>query len=201
MKILAVIPARANSRRLKKKNLKKINNKSLTEITIEFVLKLKKIFDIIVTSDSNRINELAKTKKVKFVEKRPPGLSMNNTSSAMTVIHGVKWYEEKFQNIDAIALFQPTTTFRELKFINKCIDRFILKKRPVISSSILGKKKNLYLSDGSIYLILKKDLFRLKSFNEKIATKVYSFNPRYSIDIDNISDFEKAKRLSNIYKK
>ena len=48
MKILAVITARANSNRLKNKNLKKIKNKSLVEITIDFVFKLKKISDILL---------------------------------------------------------------------------------------------------------------------------------------------------------
>ena len=198
MKILAVIAARANSNRLKNKNLKKIKNKSLVEITIDFVFKLKKISDILVTSDSKKINEIAKIKKIKFVEKRPLGLSLKNTPSALTVIHAVKWYEEKFKNIDAIALFQPTTPFRELKFITKCIDKFIKSKKPVVSSSLISKNKNLNLSDGSIYLILKKDLFRLRHFNEKIATKIICYNSKYSIDIDKISDFEKTKRLANI---
>ena len=72
-----------------------------------------------------------------------------------------------------------------------------LKKKPVVSSLISSKKK-LNSSDGSIYLILKKDLFRLKSFNEVIATKVYSTDSKYSIDIDNMNDLERAKKLANI---
>ena len=197
MKILAVITARANSTRLKNKNLKKIKNQTLVEITINFVSRIKKISDIIISSDSNKINEIAKKKQIKIVEKRPFGLSMKNTSSALTVIHGVKWYEKKFGKVDAVALFQPTTPFRNITFINKCIDKFILKKKPVVSSLISNKKK-LNSSDGSIYLILKKDLFRLKSFNEVIATKVYSTDSKYSIDIDNMNDLERAKKLANI---
>ena len=62
MKILAVITARANSTRLKNKNLRKIKNQTLVEITINFVSRIKKISDIIISSDSNKINEIAKKK-------------------------------------------------------------------------------------------------------------------------------------------
>jgi len=56
------------------------------------------------------------------------------------------------------------------------------------------------LTDGSIYIIDKKELFRLKSFNEKNAIKIYSKSAVNSLDIDNFKDLNKALRLSNVIK-
>lgn len=201
MKLLGVITARANSSRLPGKNLKKIKNKTLIEITIEFIKKVENIDDILITSDSTKINNIAKKKDIKVVEKRPSGLSSITTPSALTVIHAVKWYEKKYKKkVDAIALFQPSTPFRSVAFIKKCIDKFFLLRERVASSNVYYKKKNSSLTDGSIYIIAKKELFRLKSFNEKNAIKIYSKSTVNSIDIDNFKDLDKAQKLGNIIK-
>ena len=51
-KIFCFIFARGGSKRIPKKNLKKINNKSLLEITINLAKKVNKIDKIFVSSDS-----------------------------------------------------------------------------------------------------------------------------------------------------
>ena len=53
-KILCFIPARKGSTRLVNKNLKKINGKSLVEITILQAVKSKIFEDIILSSDSKK---------------------------------------------------------------------------------------------------------------------------------------------------
>lgn len=201
MYLLGVITARAHSTRIPHKNLKKIKNKCLVEITMDFVKKINHLSDVIITTDSKKIISLANKKKFKFVEKRPIGLSSKFSRSSDTVIHAVKWYEKKFKKkVDSIALFQPTTPFRDLVFINKCIEVFFNYKKNVVSSQISYLNKELKISDGSIYLIKKNDLIRLRSFNEINAKKVYSRNNINSIDIDNFEDLEKAQRLASIFK-
>lgn len=198
MKILAIIPARAHSTRLLNKNLCKIKNKTLIEITISLAKKITYIDDILVTSNSNKINTIAKNKNVKFVNNRPIGISMKSTSSAVTIIHAVKWYEKKFQKIDVIVLLQPTSPFRNVKFVNYCFEKFFKFKKTVIS--VTRKKNNLLSSDGSIYIIKKEKLFKLKHFMEKLSLKVISRNKKNNLDIDNFKDLERANFLSNLNK-
>ena len=64
-KILAFIPARANSKGVKNKNIKKLNGKPLISWTIDFAKKLKFVDYIVISSDSLRIKKLQK-KKIRF---------------------------------------------------------------------------------------------------------------------------------------
>ena len=156
MKILGIITARAHSSRLFKKNLLKIKNKSLVEITLDFSKTISKLSDVIITTNSKEIISIAKSKKIKNVENRPFGLSSITASSALTVIHAIKWYELNHYKVDAICLLQPTSPFRDLKFVNKCIDIFIKNRKTVISTNPLCEKISQNLSDGSLYIIKKK---------------------------------------------
>ena len=79
-KILAMIPARIGSERLKKKNLALINNKPLVYYAIN-AAKKSQIFDkIYINSDDKIFNKIAKRYKVDFYL-RPKKLGSSNTKS------------------------------------------------------------------------------------------------------------------------
>ena len=59
-KIIAIIPARIGSKRLKYKNIKKIKNKTLIEIVISVLSKSKIFSDIFVSTDSEIIKKISK---------------------------------------------------------------------------------------------------------------------------------------------
>ena len=56
-KVLAFIPARANSKGVKNKNIKKLNGEPLVSRTIDFAKKLEFIDYIVVCSDSLKIKK------------------------------------------------------------------------------------------------------------------------------------------------
>ena len=58
--MLAIIPARKGSKGLKNKNIKKLLNKPLICWTIEALLKSKKITNIIVTTNDERVIKICK---------------------------------------------------------------------------------------------------------------------------------------------
>ena len=65
--ITAVIPVRKNSVRLKNKNfINFVNKKSLLEIKIDQLKKVKYINQIVVSSDSLKAKMIAKKKGVRF---------------------------------------------------------------------------------------------------------------------------------------
>ena len=69
-KVLIFIPARAGSKRIKNKNIRKINGKPLIYWTIKYAKKYAKNEDIVVSSNSKTINQISVNEKVKFI-KRP----------------------------------------------------------------------------------------------------------------------------------
>ena len=139
MKILAIIPARKNSRRIKFKNRKILGKKMLIEYTIDVAKKCKQFCDIFVTTDDQKILDIAKKKKVLAPWLRPSNLSSSKTSSYATVKHSISWYESNIQKIDVIILLQPTSPFRTIKNILDAINFFKSdkKKSSVLSVSLV----------------------------------------------------------------
>ena len=59
--VTAIIPAKTDSTRLKKKNLKVINGKTLLEHSIDYALKSEYIKDIIVSTESDEVGDICKS--------------------------------------------------------------------------------------------------------------------------------------------
>ena len=68
--IVAIIPAKSHSRRLKNKNLLKLNGVTLLEHTINYVKKSRYIDFFFVSTESKKIQNYLRKKKIKFI-KRP----------------------------------------------------------------------------------------------------------------------------------
>ena len=216
MKILAVILARKNSKRLKLKNKKKLGKYPLFLWSVFSASKIKNIQDILVSTDDKDIEKICNSKKI-CVLKRPKNLSKDNTSSANSAIHAVSWYQKNFEKVGAVLLLQPTSPFRLKKTIIKAINLFLKNNyKPVVSVSKLkhqlynlyeysnkrltkktAKKENkkLYAANGVIYIIKFSDLKKTKSFLTKNIIPLELSSPKEILDIDDKNDFELAKLL------
>ena len=216
MKILAIILARKNSKRLKFKNKKKLGKYPLFLWSVFSALKIKKIHDILVSTDDEDIIKICKSKKINFL-KRPDILAKDDTSSALSAIHAVKHYEKNFSKVDAVLLLQPTSPFRLKQTIIKSVDIFLKKKsktvvsvsklkhnlsnlyeysnKRLIKKTIKNENKNLYAPNGVIYIIKFSDLKKTKSFLTKEIIPLELSSPKEMLDIDDKNDFELAKLL------
>ena len=119
-----LIPAKLNSSRLKQKNLKKINNKTLLEISIKFAQSLNIKKKIFVSSESKKILEIAKKFNCETIL-RPKSLSKSNTEMKLVINHFIKL--KKLIN-DDIMLLQPTSPIRQKSNIIKAYKIFKKKK-------------------------------------------------------------------------
>lgn len=213
MKILAIIPARKGSKRLKKKNILKLGNKPLVQITIEFAKKIKDVFDIIVSTDDQEIIKICNKNYVKAPFKRPNNLSDHKASTYSVCEHAIKFYEKKYCQIDAILLLQPTSPFRYLKSINSSINIFkklttpslvsvnkiklnpktIVERKNKKNKYLFKKNNNAYEINGNFYLIEKKLFLKEKKFFLKKTYLSETKNFKETIDIDDINDFKIAR--------
>ena len=176
--ILAVIPARKNSKRVPNKNMQLINKKPLVYYTITEALKSKKITDVILTTDSKKIlNYGKKFKNLNVPFLRPARLAKDQTESFPVVKHAMLHMEKiKRVKYDFIILLQPTCPMRTSFDIDNAINLIIIKKADtVISVSDVGAqhpfRMKKILKNGRLSNIFNN----LKNENMKPIQKLKKF--------------------------
>lgn len=140
-KILAIIPARKNSKRVINKNMRLINKKPLIHYTISQSLKSKKITDVVLSTDSQKILDYGKKyKELNTPFLRPSKLAKDRTETFPVIEHAMLFMEKlKKIQYDFILLLQPTCPLRTYFDIDNAIDLLIKKKADtVISISDVG---------------------------------------------------------------
>lgn len=129
-KILAVIPARAGSKKIKNKNIIKIKKKPLIYYTIKEAIKSKFIDEICLSTDSVKIQNISKSFGLDSFFLRPKILSTDNALTKDVVLHALKqsekFYKKKF---DYIILLQPTCPLRKSFHIDDAIIKIIKNKQ------------------------------------------------------------------------
>ena len=214
MKIVAIVPIKSKSERVKGKNFRKINGKPLYKILLD---KLRKCnFDeIYVDSDSKEIRKYCKERKYNFV-KRIPKLSKNSANG-----NDLLNYHRKIINADCYFQLFVTAPLIKISSINKCIEImrkkkkfdsiftikkihswFWYKKKPVnYDPKILPRSQDavpMIQETTALYGIRSKSL---KSRKCRIGSKPYMYELVDSeiIDLDNEVDFRYLKYYVNKY--
>ena len=218
---LAIIPARGGSKRLPRKNILDLNGKPLIGWTIEASLKSKYIDDIVVSSDDDKILEIAKNLDVKTI-KRPQKLANDTATTTDVLVHTINNMNKKY---DYIVLLQPTSPLRSEKHINEAIELLETKKADAVVSvcemdhsplwsntlddslsmkgflkdEVLNKRsqdlEKYYRLNGAIYICKTNKLLEEKSFFLKDNIFAYIMDKKSSIDIDEEVDFILANIL------
>lgn len=226
-KILAIIPVKLNSKRLKKKNIKLLKGQELFLRTLKSAKKSKKIDDIIISTSSLVV--LNKAKKIGHFQKyiRPKVLNKNNktnTHVCLDVLKKIRGIEHKIP-YDYTLLLQPTSPIKNSKTIDNFISSFIkskknfgitlkgpifkkynflgtLKKNKFTNEKLKTKNKKFYSPNGAMYVSKTNSLLKEKKF---LGKDIFGYvqSKFESIDIDTIEDFKHAeyvieKKLFNL---
>ena len=214
MSVVAVIPARKNSKRLKTKNFKLFNKKPLIDWTIEASLKSNSISKVIVSTDYLEIKKEIKNYKSVYIHNRPKYLSMDTSSSEDLILHIIDEYK-LYKSYKWILILQPTSPLRSDKDIEKMIKlsneenskSFISAykvKYPLLKKNdkiVLSKKNskdllNYYCINGAMYLF-DINWFKKNKVFYNSNTKIFDMPFERSIDIDNLSEFLIAEFIHN----
>ena len=100
-KILAVIPARGGSKRLPRKNIKKLGGKPLIHYTIQACLKSSLITDHVFSTEDQQIKEIAISLGANAPFTRPLELAEDSVRNSETLTHALHFME----NMKNLALF------------------------------------------------------------------------------------------------
>ena len=140
LKILAIIPARANSKGIPSKNIQKLGELPLIAHTIRSAKNSTKVNRIIVSTDNKKIAKIAMEYGADVPFLRPKKFS-RNSSSTLDVVQHTTQYLQKVENYtpDIITILLPTSPFRSPDLIDKSIK--LLKKTNATSVVSVFKSK------------------------------------------------------------
>jgi CMP-N,N'-diacetyllegionaminic acid synthase len=119
MKLLIIIPAKLDSKRLEKKNIQLINNKTLVEHSIDYAKASSCKKEIIISSESNIVKDIALRNNVKFLEREKS--LCGDTEVVDVYINILQNLDEKY---DYVVALQPDHPDRE-HTLDYCLDYMI----------------------------------------------------------------------------
>ena len=218
---LAIIPARAGSKRLPKKNILDFSGKPLVSWVIESSIGSQFICDTIISSNDQKILEIGKKYGIQTIT-RPIELASDTSSTIDAILHVL---ENILDIPDYIVLLQATSPLRKTNHINEAIELLIAKNADAIVSvcetehsplwtntlesnldmknfihkDIKNKRSQdlpiFYRLNGAIYICDVKKLLKEKTLFLKENIYAYKMNKKCSIDIDDEIDFKLAELL------
>jgi len=133
-KILAIVPARAGSKRLPGKNSKIICNKPLVQWTIEAALGCEEITEVFVSTDCEKIAEIANECGCDVPFLRPDSISGDTATAIDVVKHTMAYMNSQRKNFDYIVWLQPTSPLRTSQDIKGAISTLVEKNASSIIS-------------------------------------------------------------------
>lgn len=193
---IAVIPARKDSKRLPMKNLLKIKNETLIEITVKNAEESGVFNRICVTSDFETIEMFPSGIKDNVeILKRDKSLCLDESTADELIADLI--FRLRLKDDDVITILQPTSALRRSIHIKEAFEIFNKTNKPVISVTSINNllvenesgyvndinKGKYYFQNGAIYI------FRVSQFNNfggipNSDLKPYYMDNAYSIDID-----------------
>ena len=179
--MIALIPARGGSKRIKSKNLRLLAGKPLILHTIECAKKSKYDLRIVVSTDDDSIAQLSLKNEVEVV-RRPWELSQGTALPTTVIRHALNSLDI---DTDIIVLLQCTSPLR----LPEDIDNAIGLLGPAIDSvsSTCNGTEN-----GAVYAIKKHMLDRGTLYG---ITLMYEMPKERSIDINDEADWMEATLL------
>jgi CMP-N-acetylneuraminic acid synthetase len=110
---IAIIPARGGSQGLPGKNIRELCGKPLIAWTIEKARRSRHLDEILVTTDSQQIAEVAARYGASVPFLRPAELATATATTLSAVEHALSHYRERGQHFDYVVLLEPTSPLRE----------------------------------------------------------------------------------------
>ena len=221
--MIALIPARGGSKSIPAKNIKELLGKPLIAHTIEAAKKAKSIEKIILSTDDEKIAEIAGNLGAEIPFMRLKELAQDNALSIDTYIYTIERLNKEFgENCEEFTVLLPTAPFRTAEDIDNAVDIFYEKGAesvisvceapypPLWTQKIdkLGTLKSYFpvhagesnrqdlekaYKPNGAIYVFKFSLLKTKHSFYSEKTYPYVMPPERSIDIDNYLDLEFAE--------
>ena len=125
--IIAIIPARSGSKGLPGKNIKPLCGKPLIAWSIEAGLGSRYIDEVMVSTDSEEIANVAREFGAFVPFLRPDELASDTATTFNVVKHVIEYYEDECNRyFDYIVLLEPTSPLREKDDLDAMLEKISL---------------------------------------------------------------------------
>ena len=122
--IIALIPARAGSKGVVDKNIRRIRNHPLLAYSVKVALIAKNISRVIVSTDSDEYALIAREYGAEVPFKRPADVSGDGSTDYDVIKHFLDWMIEDAQPVpELIVHLRPTTPLRDPRLLNEAIQK------------------------------------------------------------------------------
>lgn len=221
---IAIIPARAGSKRLPNKNSLLLDDHPLISWTIRAALDSGAFERVLVSTDSPFIADISRSYGAEVPFLRPAPLASDEASSADVVLHALTAADAT--DMDAFCLLQPTSPMRRARHIQE--SRRLMQERQadnVVSvcecehsplwSNTLPESGSLagfirqeyrglrsqdlpayYRVNGAIYWVGIARFLQERRFLLDDSSYAYKMHPEDSVDIDHELDLELCRLLA-----
>lgn len=220
---IAIIPARGGSKRLPGKNIKLLGGKPLISYSIEAALKAKSISAVMVSSDSEKILDIASSYNEVIIHQREKTLA-TDTATALELVEDI--FLSLNDKYNFLTLMLPTCPFRNSQHLDEGFslikdsddgvvsvtsyefpislnvpinDNYIdlSENSPLITGNTRSQNHNpSYRPNGGFYISKWSSFDKYRNF-WKGDVKYYLMNRIHSIDIDDQIDLDIANMIIN----
>lgn len=186
MNVLAIIPARAGSKRLPGKNRETVGGVPLWRRAVDCAKDAHATETVLVTDDEI-IRDEAKRLGIRVFDE-PPDVADDATSMASVLIWTLPRFTATF---DAIVLLQPTSPLRTADDVLACLRIFQNSGcDSVVSVSDVGEHR--YERNGAVY-VTRPSVIRGGAVTAG-WTQLYVMPPERSVDVDTAEDLAEARK-------
>lgn len=226
---IAIIPARSGSIRIPNKNIKKFYGKPIISYSIKSAIDSNLFDKVIVSTDSEKIANIALKFGATIPFLRPKKIADNKTRITEVIKHTLLWYKRKNIQFKYVCCIYAANPLIEIKYLKKAYKELLKKDKdfalsvtkynhPIQRAIFINKsgniqpysKKNIknrtqdlkdsYHDTGQF--ILGKSQSFLKSIEPISSKSLPIVIPSYKVcDIDDLEDFKRAELIYRHFKK
>lgn len=114
---IAIIPARGGSKRIPRKNIKSFHGKPLIAYSIQAAIASNLFDKIIVSTDDEKIADVAKAYGAEVPFLRPKELADDFAGTAAVVNHALQWLKEHGEKYDYVCTIYATAPLLQPKYL------------------------------------------------------------------------------------
>jgi len=193
-KTLALIPAKAGSVRLPRKNIRKFLGVSLLGRAIKRAQNLSFIDRICVSTEDEEVAKQARNFNVDIPFIRPEVLAKDPAGVVEVALHALEWFELHGEAFDTLIILLPTSPFCKSSDIEGAVDVYLktgAKFLMSVSREVHSPFSSLILDDGWLSPLHPEYLNQTGSRSNRLVPLLARCNG--AITICNVEEFKKTK--------